>query len=67
MAANAKSILFGDLSKYQIREVTDVVMLRLNERYAEAHQVAFLAFQRSDGDLVDAGTNPVKHYANSAT
>lgn len=67
MAANAKSVLFGQLSKYLIREVQEVTLLRLNERYAELHQVAFLAFLRADGDLIDAGTDPVKHYANSAT
>lgn len=67
MAANAKSIIFGDLSKYLIREVQELTLLRLNERYAELHQVAFLAFLRSDGELIDSGTDPVKHYANSAT
>jgi hypothetical protein len=25
------------------------------------HQVAFVAFARYDGDLIDAGTNPVKY------
>jgi HK97 family phage major capsid protein len=67
MAANAKSILFGALSKYIIRDVLGVTLLRLDERYAEFHQVAFLAFARFDGNLLNAGTNPVKYYANSAT
>jgi len=67
MAANAKSILFGDLSKYKIRDVRQVTLLRLDERFADVHQVAFLAFSRHDGNLLDAGTNPVKYYANSAT
>jgi HK97 family phage major capsid protein len=67
MAANAKSIVFGLLSKYKVRMVRDVVMLRLIERYADQGQVAFLSFMRAGGDLLDAGTNPVKYYANSAT
>lgn len=67
MAASAKSILFGELSKYLIRDVKGVTLLRLTERYAEKLQVGFLAFVRCDGDLLDAGTHPVKHYANSAT
>lgn len=67
MAANAKSVLFGDLSKYLIRSVRQVILKRLEERYAELLQIGFIAFQRFDGDLIDAGTNPVKHYANSAT
>jgi HK97 family phage major capsid protein len=67
MAANAKSILFGRLDKYKLRIVRDVSVLRLTERYADQLQVAFLLFMRADGRLLDAGTNPVKYYANSAT
>ena len=59
--AGAKGIVFGDLSKYMVREVTDIQFLQLNERYADYHQVGFLAFLRADGDLLDAGTNPVKY------
>jgi HK97 family phage major capsid protein len=65
MATSAKSILFGDFSKYIIRDVAEVSVLRLDERFAEFHQVAFLAFARVDGDLLDAGTNPIKWYANT--
>lgn len=67
MAANAKSVLFGDFSNYFIREVTGVTILRLTERYADFLQVGFLAFQRVDGALIDAGTAPLKYYTNSAT
>jgi HK97 family phage major capsid protein len=67
MAANAKSVVFGDLSKYLIRDVLGVTLLRLEERYADFHQVAFLAFARMDGDLLNAGTNPVKVLVNAAT
>ena len=67
MAAGAKSVVFGDLSKYLIRDVLGVTLLRLEERYADYHQVAFLAFARMDGDLLNAGTNPVKVFVNAAT
>jgi HK97 family phage major capsid protein len=67
MAANAKSILFGALDKYKVRQVKGVTLLRLNERYADNLQVGFFAFARYDGNLIDAGTNPVKYYANSAS
>lgn len=67
MAANAKSILYGDIPSYFVRDVMEVVVLRLVERYAELGQVGFIAFARADGNLLDAGTNPVKYYANSAT
>lgn len=67
MAANAKSILFGALNKYKVRRVRGMTLMRLNERYADALQVGFFAFARVDGNLIDAGTNPVKYYQNSAT
>ena len=67
MAANAKSILFGDFKKYKLRIARDITVLRLAERYADQLQVAFLLFMRADGRLLDAGTNPVKYYQNSAT
>jgi len=65
MTISGKSILFGDFSKYWIRDVRDFTLLRLEERYAEYLQVAFLAFMRTDGDLLDAGTHPIKGYQNS--
>ncbi len=59
-----KPILFGDFSKYYIRRVAGVQVLRLAERYADYNQVGFLAFERWDGNLVDAGTHPLKHLVN---
>lgn len=67
MAANAISVLFGDFQNYFIRRVAGIQILRLTERFADSNQVAFLAFQRWDGQLVDAGTHPIKYYQNSAT
>jgi HK97 family phage major capsid protein len=67
MAASAKSVLFGDFSKFIIRDVLGVQLLRLDERYAEFHQVAFLAYSRHDADLLNAGTNPVKTFINAAS
>jgi HK97 family phage major capsid protein len=55
-----RAIIFGTLTKYLIREVLGITLLRLDERYADFHQVAFLAFARADADLLNAGTNPVK-------
>ena len=54
------TMLFGDLSSYKVRQVGTVTVTRLNERYAEYRQVAFIAFIRADGLLLDAGTHPVK-------
>lgn len=62
--AGAKTLLFGNLASYFVRDVMDVMVLRLVERYAEYGQVGFLAFSRHDGELLDAGTHPVKYYAH---
>jgi HK97 family phage major capsid protein len=65
-AANAKSVIFGDIrAGYVIRDVTGVRALRLDERYAEFLQVAFLGFQRSGGIVQD--TNAYTVVQNSAT
>jgi len=53
-------VVFGDLKKYKIREVNTLRMKRLNELYAANDQVGFIGFLRFDGDLLDAGTHPVK-------
>ena len=60
-AASAKSMLFGALKKYQIRRVAEMRILRLTERFADFGQVGFLGFARYDGNLLDAGTHPVKY------
>lgn len=56
-----KSVVFGNLQKYQTRIALGMTLLRLVERYADYLQIGFLAFARADGDLLDAGTHPVKH------
>lgn len=65
-AASAKTAYFGDFSKFHIRDVSGMQMLRLTERYAEYLQVAFLLFSSHDSALLDAGTNPIKHFQQSA-
>lgn len=67
MAANAKSVLFGDFSKYLIRDVMDVTLYRMTDsKYTEKGQVGFVAFCRSGGNMIDIG-GAVKYYQNSAT
>ncbi len=56
-----KPILFGAIDKYLIRRVREMSVLRLEERFADYGQVAFIAFARYDGNLLDAGTHPVKY------
>lgn len=63
-AANAKSVLFGDFSAYYIRDVRQIQLVRLVERFADCFQIGFLAFQRSDGRLLNA--NAVKAFRHAA-
>lgn len=67
MAANAKSIAFGDFSKYYIRDVNNTTQIRRfdDSAFALNNQVGFCGWQRSGGNLLDV--NAVKYYANSAT
>jgi len=60
-----KTVLFGQLSKYLVRRVKDLSIIRLDERFAEFGQVAFLGFARYDGNLLDAGTHPVVYGQNT--
>lgn len=64
---NKKIALFGDFQKYIIRRVAGMRMVRLNERFGDTDEVGFVVFFRVDGDLLDAGTHPVKYMRVSAT
>ncbi|MCP3721736.1 phage major capsid protein [Paraburkholderia sp. CNPSo 3272] len=67
MAANAKSILFGQLSKYTIRDVMDLTIFRMTDSaFTLNGQIGFVGFLRTGGNLIDAG-GAVKAYVNSAT
>ena len=66
LAAGAKAIAFGDFSKYIVRRVKELWLVRLTERYADKGQVGFIGFARNDGTLVDAGTHPIKLFQNAA-
>lgn len=61
LATGNKTILYGDFSKYLLRDVLDVQLVVLRERYAEKRVVGMFAFSRHDGDLLDAGTRPIKY------
>lgn len=64
VSSGKKSMLFGRLSNYKIRSVGEVRLYRLQERYRDLDQDAFIAFTREDGNLLTAGTAPVKYLAH---
>lgn len=67
MAANAKSIAFGDFSKYTIRDVANTTVLKRfdDSAFALSNQVGFCGWTRSGGNLLD--TAAVRLYVNSAS
>lgn len=67
MAASAKSIAFGDFSKYMIRDVSNSTSMRRfdDSAFALLGQVGFCGWTRSGGNLID--TAAVRLYVNSAT
>lgn len=65
-AANAKSISYGDHSKYMIRDAMEVTIFRFEDSaYLKKGQVGFLAWARAGGNLLDP--NGTKTYQHSAT
>lgn len=68
MAANAKSVAFGNFKYYTIRDVAAVQFMRFNDSaYAKKGQIGLLAFSRHDGELMAANNDAIKYYQNSAT
>ncbi len=58
LASNNYVALFGDISRFYIRQAGGVQFVRLNERFADDMMVGFLAWIRTDSNLTDA--NAVK-------
>lgn len=63
LTTGKKIMAYGDLSKFQIRDVLGFQLVVLHELYALNRQVGFNMFMRTDSRLLDAGTNPVKYLA----
>lgn len=65
MAANAKSIVFGDFSRYFVRIAGGVRYERSDDFAFSSDLITFRCIIRLDGQLVDA--NGLKVFVNSAT
>jgi HK97 family phage major capsid protein len=61
IATTKKTLAYGQMKKFKIRDVASVRLRRLVERYADADQEGFIMFVRSDSKLLDAGTHPIKY------
>src|SRR5262249_28028945 len=66
MAANAKSIVYGDFKRaYRIRDTASMSIERLNELLQLNNQVGFILFWEPEGKLVD--NLALSAFKNSAT
>lgn len=64
VAINNVTMLFGDMQKYMIRQVNGYIVKRLNERFADLDQTAWLMFARFDGRY--ANTAAIKKLTQAA-
>lgn len=53
----AKWAIFGDFSKYVIRDVTGMTAVRVNERFIDTGEVGFVALSRHGGSVVASTAN----------
>jgi HK97 family phage major capsid protein len=66
MAANAKSIIYGDISKYWVRQVGAIRFERSDEFAFDRDIITFRGLARLDGELIDT-SGAIKFFQNSAT
>ncbi|HOW32783.1 MAG TPA: phage major capsid protein, partial [Bacteroidales bacterium] len=60
VAAGKDSMIFGDLSKFIVRSVRETQLFVFREKFMAKLQIGFLAWNRWDSVLLDAGTHPIK-------
>ncbi|NJM54603.1 MAG: phage major capsid protein [Verrucomicrobiae bacterium] len=66
MAASAKTVLFGQLSRHKIRRVGEARLYRLEERYRDNDQDGFVLLLREDSNTLKTGTEPIKYLQQAA-
>lgn len=59
IATTNKTVLFGDFSKFVVRVAGGLQFLRLDERFADALVVGYIAYKRVDSNILQA--NAIKH------
>ena len=66
VALGARSVVFGDISRYFVREVSGMRWERSDEFAFSTDLTTFRAIWRGDGDLIDV-TGAVKCFIGGAT
>jgi HK97 family phage major capsid protein len=65
IAPMANSLLFGDFTKYIIRDVLGFQLVRFNELFMSSHQVGFQAYLRTDGNILQTGAFAMLQHPSS--
>lgn len=65
IGAGLKSVVFGDFSRFKIRDVAGFRMLRLTERYADYDQIGVILLHRADSRVLTSGA--IKYLLHSNT
>jgi HK97 family phage major capsid protein len=66
MGASAKSVLFGDWSRYFVRMVNGIRFERSDDFAFDEDLVSFRALLRADAALIDT-TGSIKYFAHGAS
>lgn len=67
-ASAVGTVLFGDFAEgYLLRQVGDLEIVRMDERFAELGLVGFTGWARLGGCSMDAGTHPIVALSQSAS
>ncbi|MCK9482465.1 MAG: phage major capsid protein [Bacteroidia bacterium] len=64
MTAGLKAVLFGDFSKYIVRNIEGISLFKFNELYQETNEIGYKASARFDGTLLNPAA--VKHLIQKA-
>ncbi len=62
---SSKFALYGDFSRYLVRDVGQVELARLDQTYMASLQIGYISWLRSDGNLID--TSSIKHMKTAAS
>lgn len=67
VATTKVSVAYGDMSKYVVRKVKDVSLIRFAEKFADYLSIGVAGYARYDGNLLNAGTNPIAALKHPST
>lgn len=65
IAADARTVAFGDWKKYVVRLVNGITLVRMDERFMDQLQVGFIAYLRADGECINTSALALLRQTNT--